>query len=345
MVYFAWVEADRKSDTFKRWFDEGDADNVKKVLEKIVDPKGVGQANPLMTQWVCQQDDAFNRCTGTSRAWSAWQRGVFHMCPPGLQRPNIRDLRCSDLDGYASQKMGSVAFTMMHEATHWTKIGDDALGKHIKDVRPGGAGAYDCTQLSAADKLVNAQNYAFLGAEAYFLRKQCTFTNPPPGTVGTDDFGDEVDGTSDPQPQPTEVAPAPPPYNTGTCCFHLEETEIPCLDDDKNLLAYVKMVDDKKLPIGETQVSNGEAGVHIDDGNPYSFNSKLLNPLVITGEHQDDYVQFTIGGLSWQSKEPNGGASCTVGGWDPRQGPICSRFQTQPAERDMDCCFPCDGKT
>ncbi len=50
MVYFAWVEADSKSDTFKRWFNEGDADNVKKVLEKIIDPKGVGQANPLMTQ-------------------------------------------------------------------------------------------------------------------------------------------------------------------------------------------------------------------------------------------------------------------------------------------------------
>ena len=32
MVYFAWREADAKSDTFKLWFDEGDADNVKKGL-------------------------------------------------------------------------------------------------------------------------------------------------------------------------------------------------------------------------------------------------------------------------------------------------------------------------
>ena len=117
MVYFAWKEADSKSDTFKRWFDEGDADNVKKVLEKIVDPTGVGSANPLMKQWVCQQDDAYNRCTGTTNAWSAWQRGYFHMCPKGLQNPNIRDLTCSNLDGYASRKMASVALTMMHEAT------------------------------------------------------------------------------------------------------------------------------------------------------------------------------------------------------------------------------------
>ena len=105
------------------------------------------------------------------------------------------------------------------------------------------------------------------------------------------------------------------------------------------------MVDDKKLPIGETQVSNGAAGVPIDVGNSYSFTSKLLHPLVITGEHENDYVQFTIGGLSWQSKTPSGGASCTVGGWDPRDGPVCARFGTQPAVNQMDCCFPCDGTT
>lgn len=117
MVYFAWREADSKSDTFKRWFDEGDADNVKKVLEKIVNPTGVGQANPLMTQWICQQNDENNRCTATRNAWSAGSKGIFHMCPKGLQQPNLGDLTCSNLDGYPSQKMKSVAFTMMHEST------------------------------------------------------------------------------------------------------------------------------------------------------------------------------------------------------------------------------------
>ena len=42
--------------------------------------------------------------------------------------------------------------------------------------------------------------------------------------------------------------------------------------------------------------------------------SKLKNELVITGEHANDYVQFTIRGLSWQSKSPKRGASCDVGG-------------------------------
>lgn len=117
MVYFAWVEANSKSVTFKRWFDEGDADNVKKVLEKILDPNGVGQANPLMTQWVCQQDDDANECIGARNAWSASPKGIFHMCPKGLQLPNIRDLTCSNLDRFPSRKMASVAFTMMHEVT------------------------------------------------------------------------------------------------------------------------------------------------------------------------------------------------------------------------------------
>lgn len=36
-----------------------------------------------------------------------------------------------------------------------------SLGQHIKDLANG---AYDCFTLSPANKLINAQNYAFLGA-------------------------------------------------------------------------------------------------------------------------------------------------------------------------------------
>jgi hypothetical protein len=116
MVYFAWKEADAKSATFKRWFDEGDADNVKNVLTKILDPAGVGQATELMKSWVSQREDTYQRCTGEKNAWSAYQRGIFHICPKGIAQPNARDLKCSDLDATASRKMKSVAFTMMHEA-------------------------------------------------------------------------------------------------------------------------------------------------------------------------------------------------------------------------------------
>ena len=49
-------------------------------------------------------------------------------------------------------------------------------------------------------------------------------------------------------------------------------------------------------------------------------------PLVITGEHENDYVHFTIAALSWQSKTPNGGASCKFGGWDRKDGSMCLLF-------------------
>lgn len=78
----------------------------------------------------------------------------------------MRQRKCTTnaLAAHRRKKPNLSTLTCFHLNRHWNKIGDDALGKHIKDVRPGGAGAYDCTQLSAADKLVNAQNYAFLGA-------------------------------------------------------------------------------------------------------------------------------------------------------------------------------------
>ena len=126
------------------------------------------------------------------------------------------------------------------------------------------------------------------------------------------------------QPSPSSSPPPPPPYATGTCSFHLTETQICDTSYSNNLFGVVKMYDNAKNVIGQTVTDNDNPiGYAMDAGKSYSFTSKLPNPLVITGEHENDYVQFTIGTLSWQSKTPNGGASCTVGGWDPRDGPVC----------------------
>lgn len=45
-------------------------------------------------------------------------------------------------------------------------------------------------------------------------------------------------------------------------------------------------------------------------------------PPAIPGEHGHDYIQFTYGSLSWQSKEPNGGAQCTDMHRPSRQSPF-----------------------
>ena len=143
-----------------------------------------------------------------------------------------------------------------------------------------------------------------------------------------DKFG-QLNAASNANPSSTPSAaasptPPPPPYATGTCSFHLTETQNCDADYGNNLYGNVKMVDNNKVTIGQTVNDNDHPiGYPMDAGKSYSFDSKLPHPLVITGEHENDYVQFTYGGLSWQSKTPNDGGICTVGGWDPRDGPIC----------------------
>ena len=117
MIYFALQEADAVSDTFKRWFDPGDAQNVKNVLQKMFDPSGVGQPTTLMQSWVCEQEDVVGQCKPGRNAYSVSNKGQFHFCPQGVAQPNAGDLKCSDLDSFPSAKMKSVAFTMLHEST------------------------------------------------------------------------------------------------------------------------------------------------------------------------------------------------------------------------------------
>lgn len=146
-----------------------------------------------------------------------------------------------------------------------------------------------------------------------------------------------------PPPPSSATPPAPLPYATGQCSFHLTETQ-DCETDSKNLFAIINLKDGAGNDIGDTGVDPTTApiGSGINDGSSYTFTSKLPSALLVTGEHENDYIQFTYGGLSWQSRTPNGGASCNVGGWDPRDGPICGqRYGNKNAVNNMDCFFPC----
>lgn len=146
-------------------------------------------------------------------------------------------------------------------------------------------------------------------------------------------------------PSPSTSSPAPPAYVTGQCSFHLTETQ-DCGDDSKNLYAVIHLKDGAGNAIGDTNIddpANSPLGASINADDPYSFSSKLPHDLVVTGEHHDDYIQFTYGDVSWQSKTPNGGGHCNNGGWDPKEGPVCaSNFNIyQTAVNNMDCFFPC----
>ncbi|KAF2833771.1 hypothetical protein CC86DRAFT_389905 [Ophiobolus disseminans] len=199
MAIFAWREADAKTATFKRWFAESDAQNVKNVLGRIMDMSlTVPEAHPRMKDRVLYRDDFGQQCDGKTYAYTTTKSAKHHFCPRGLAQPSMARMVCNDLDGngadkYSSKKIRSIAGTMLHESMHWREIGDAALGKAIIDVSPGGASSYSCTQLSAADKLINAQNYAYLASEAYLQQKGCKFIDPPVNTKDDEDVKDTID--------------------------------------------------------------------------------------------------------------------------------------------------------
>lgn len=116
MIAFAWQEADRVSDTFKRWFDASDAQDVKNVLERMFVSTADPRPTPLMKGWVCEGQDIKNHCVETKKAYTWPLQGVFHICPRGMMNPMLQDLTCADLDAFPSSKMKSIAFTMLHEA-------------------------------------------------------------------------------------------------------------------------------------------------------------------------------------------------------------------------------------
>ena len=117
----------------------------------------------------------------------------------------------------------------------------------------------------------------------------------------------------------------PPPYATGTCSFHLDEWQ-DCADDSSNLFASITMYDNNKATIGQTNINEATSplGDPINVSDPLQFNSTLPYPLIVTGEHENDYVQFNYNGLSFTSRDTSGQAKCTLGGWNPRDGPVCT---------------------
>lgn len=111
---------------------------------------------------------------------------------------------------------------------------------------------------------------------------------------------------------------APANFAPGTCSLHLDEWQN-CDDWKSNLFAQIKMFDNNKAVIGETKMDHNPLGDPINNANAMYFQSKLPHPLQVIGEHQNDYVQFDYNGLRFTS----GDAQCSVGGWDPKNGPLC----------------------
>ena len=345
---------DKYKAIWDKYFPEADHDKVKGVWNQIMsDPADPGTGEDRLQYCIIIGFDLTkgnaggDSCAEGAAAYTLPVSSGFlppggpptttlsYYCPPAFQTAlKYSDISCNDLGDTMSTKMDFLGATIMHEWMHNDAIGAAATGQHIIDVN--GEDGYGPTAvrnllINTPDQCVkNADSYTWLALEVFWtalcLQNTIPFYKDPPGVV---------DPPAAPQPvTPTPAAPVPPPpYATGTCSFHLTETQNCDSDYGNNLYGVVTMYDNNKNVIGQTAKDDDHPiGYAMDDGNSYSFTSKLKDPLVITGEHENDYVQFTIGALSWQSKSPNGGGSCTVGGWDPRDGPVCdSRFGNQNA--------------
>lgn len=118
---------------------------------------------------------------------------------------------------------------------------------------------------------------------------------------------------------------ASPAYATLICSYHLQEWNN--CDPPDDLFAIVNLVDNDSHDIGDTyqfNTSGKQIGASINNDEPYSFTSKLPHFLRITGEHENDYVQFSYGSLPWTSNTTIGPAACRTGVWSPEDGPICN---------------------
>jgi hypothetical protein len=156
------------------------------------------------------------------------------------------------------------------------------------------------------------------GHQAYANAIESAYNNAAAGRDGT------------PQAVPM---PAPLAYQPGTCSFHLTEFQT-CGNVSDNLYASIKLLDNGKNVIGTTALVNNDMGPSINDADPFSMDRLLPYPLVVTGEHEGDYIQFSYDGLAWKSTDSNGAGNCKQGGWDSSYS-SCEQF------REMDCSFPC----
>lgn len=342
------------SNYFKAWVpdDNQDAAQVTAYKNDYYAPVIGFNSNTGQTAIItCVQDDQCNSGNGqdgSSYAHTVWDKedetGTINLCDPWFDNthfPSTSDmLSHCDETARTVEEFETPAATLLHEFLHLGVCDNIQAPFESDDETYEAVPCYNLARNDPDAALVNADNWMLVTIGTYW-DKTCnrriltgvSAIDPPTTTATATTAGTQATPPpAPPAPAPPAPAPAPPAYATGTCCLHLTETQ-DCESDADNLYGSVLLVDNNKATIGQSVINaDNPVGYAMDSGKSYSFDSKLPNPIVITGEHENDYVQFTYGSVSWQSKGPNDGGSCTVGGWNPRDGPVCDlRFGSQNA--------------
>ncbi|CAK1368255.1 unnamed protein product [Cercospora beticola] len=104
------------------------------------------------------------------------QIAIAHMCDQGYDVPKRSDVSCDSLGSTVSTLMDVLGAIILHEYTHFDRIGKAATGTHIGDKA---YGPLDVKGLSDSDKLINADSYRWLALE-YYWTTVCgkTFSGP-----------------------------------------------------------------------------------------------------------------------------------------------------------------------
>ena len=113
-----------------------------------------------------------------------------------------------------------------------------------------------------------------------------------------------------------------------------------CEDASKNLYAQLSITGADGKSIYTTPQSTSSPGQRINAGQSLSIQETgMSNPLMVTGEHTNDYIQFSYGTASWVSGTTDGDNNCTLKGSDwSKEGPKCPGMAQA---RQFDCVYQC----
>jgi hypothetical protein len=146
-------------------------------------------------------------------------------------------------------------------------------------------------------------------------------------TVPTFDYDHQLclaSAAPPPSPPPSPTAQYSPTGGSNEfqdrCHIHVWQHEN-CNPDNSNFQASIQMWDAAGKEIlaitGLQDINDNEHGG--------SWASKLESRITLTGEHQGDYIQFSVADQAWPSNQSDKSKDnwCNTGGWDPKQGPSC----------------------
>ena len=128
---------------------------------------------------------------------------------------------------------------------------------------------------------------------------------------------------------------------SGDCVFNITES-MTCADDADNLYAIVDLWAPDGSVIYAEDDPDRPLGLQINDKDALNITSSY-GTLIIVGEHEHDYIQFTSGKNSWTSGTTSGPATCSMLGhnWDPN-GPTRSDANSGMwLTRMFECHYPC----